>query len=333
MGCADPANATPIRRGRRRVGLTVLCAVVALAISISPARAVDPAAELLFQEGRRLLLDGQYVDACARFTQSYAVEASSGTLLNLALCNEKLGKTATALAEYRQSARLAQDQGRQDRVTAALQKADELELTVARLTLVPTETGGELKILLDGGTVHEDKLGVPEPIDPGSHEVVASAPGRRPWQVAVEIKDGDKQTLEVPVLEQEPPAAPTIVRIAPPTAPVPSPAPASKVDLYLAASGGLLFLAGAGIWSVAVVKFDSAQNACNSFPGCSADDRQGRISTIQRLETVAFGSWIAAGALVAGAAIHHWGGKPSAPKLMVAPTASGGAEVSFGGAF
>lgn len=334
MGSGGPASATPPHPGDVRLRwLTALCVASSLLVGTSTARAVDPAAELLFQEGRRLLLDDRLEEACARFTQSFAVEASSGTLLNLALCNEKLGKTATALSQYRQSARLARSQERADRAAAALQKADALELTVARLTLVAAEALGDRKVLLDGGTVRDSDLGVPQPVDPGPHEVLASAPGRRPWQVAIDIKEGERQTLQIPALELDAPAEAPVARVERSAALEPSRPPASKAELYLAAGGGLLFAAGGVIWAVAVNKFDAAQSACNSSPGCSADDRQARVSTIQGLEIAAFGTWLAAGGILAGAAVHHFWGRPNAPKVLVTPTTSGGAEVSLGGAF
>ena len=101
---------------------TLAIAVALLGLVPVTAVAVSPAAEALFQEGRRLMAAGKTAEACARFAESYTQEASSGTLLNLALCHQKEGKTATAWTEYRNAARLARSQGREDRANAAEEK-------------------------------------------------------------------------------------------------------------------------------------------------------------------------------------------------------------------
>ena len=96
-------------------------------IAASRAGAVPPAAQALFREGRQLMASGNTAEACDRFAQSYALEAASGTLLNLALCHEKLGKVATAWAEYREAAALARGQDRPDRAAVAEERLAAIE--------------------------------------------------------------------------------------------------------------------------------------------------------------------------------------------------------------
>src|SRR5262245_21968497 len=54
----------------------------------------------LFNQGKALFDQHKYEAACAKFEASYGIEAGGGTLLNLALCHEKVGRTATAWSEY-----------------------------------------------------------------------------------------------------------------------------------------------------------------------------------------------------------------------------------------
>ena len=77
-------------------GRPILAAIVGALLGVAPSvsQAVSPEARALFDEGRRLMGEGSFTEACARFSESYGREASSGTLLNLALCHEKEGKTA-----------------------------------------------------------------------------------------------------------------------------------------------------------------------------------------------------------------------------------------------
>src|SRR4051812_24565538 len=58
------------------------------------------ASQALFDEGRRLLEAGNYVEACAKLDESYRLDAAAGTLLNLALCHEQQGRSASAWFEY-----------------------------------------------------------------------------------------------------------------------------------------------------------------------------------------------------------------------------------------
>jgi hypothetical protein len=101
------------------------------------------------------------------------------------------------------------------------------------------------------------------------------------------------------VVPQTAPGAVVTVEEVPfqPAAP-PPPAARSRLDLYLAGGGGLLAAGGTVAWLFAYAEFGAAKDACNSGPGCTDSDRSGRIATIERLQTVAIGAWIAGGALL-----------------------------------
>jgi hypothetical protein len=287
----------PIARG------AFLATAMWLASASSVARAASPA-EDLFQEGRRSLAAGQVDEACARFTQSYAMVASSGTLLNLALCHQTQGKTATAWNEYKAAARLARNQGREDRATVADERAHALEATLAHVTTTAVEKVPDLRVVTESGPLGEGGLGVDMPIDPGAYHVTVTAPGCLPWKTTLEVKEAEQVALEIPRLKAEP-QPPALVR-APASAGVVDSqnghdrAPdtrRSSVGLYLGVGGGLLFGVGTVFWSVAYTKLQSARDACGL--GCSKSDHDSRVSDIQTLKDIAVGSWIVGGALVA----------------------------------
>jgi len=103
------------RRSKSVLVLAGLLLAVILAVP-SSAQADDEAkARQLFKEGRALLKEGKLDEACAKLAKSMNTYASVGPLLNLALCHEMQGRTATAFDEYSLAARLAERAGRPDR--------------------------------------------------------------------------------------------------------------------------------------------------------------------------------------------------------------------------
>ncbi|HYQ27045.1 MAG TPA: hypothetical protein VER04_07495, partial [Polyangiaceae bacterium] len=74
----------------------------ALLFASNPARAQGPAgsrrvqADLLLQQARALMDSGQVAAACAKFEASETLENRLDTLLHLADCYERAGRTASA---------------------------------------------------------------------------------------------------------------------------------------------------------------------------------------------------------------------------------------------
>ena len=70
--------------------------VVAVAIPLAgPAAFADtPDADTLFRQGRASAEAGDYPHACVAFTESFRLEPALGTLLNLADCEEHVGRVA-----------------------------------------------------------------------------------------------------------------------------------------------------------------------------------------------------------------------------------------------
>jgi Tfp pilus assembly protein PilF len=72
-------------------------------------------AEALFGDGRRLMAQGNYRDACPKFEASVKLDPGVGAILNLADCYEKNGQTASAWAEFREASAAARAAGSKDR--------------------------------------------------------------------------------------------------------------------------------------------------------------------------------------------------------------------------
>jgi hypothetical protein len=61
-----------------------------------------PAAEALFRAGREAAEAGNHELACVRFRESYRLDRTAGTLLNIAVCEEALAQLAQAWEHYRE---------------------------------------------------------------------------------------------------------------------------------------------------------------------------------------------------------------------------------------
>ncbi|HYQ00845.1 MAG TPA: hypothetical protein VER96_19380 [Polyangiaceae bacterium] len=174
-----------------------------LLIRCPPAHADPAAAEALFREGRALLDRGQVNAACEKLEASNALEPSAGTLLNLATCREKQGKTATAWANFISAERLARNQNRPEQATEAKRRATELEPQLSTLTLSVRAPVPGLEVWRAGQAVPSATFDTPVPIDPGKIVIEASAPGYESVQLEISIgAAADRRVLEIPKLKK-----------------------------------------------------------------------------------------------------------------------------------
>ena len=125
-------------------GLSVWLSALGLGTSCSFAGAVaiaqsadhnPAAAQVLYEEARRLVADRKFAEACPKFKESYRLDPGGGTLLNLADCYEEQGKTALAWSTFKDALVAAQRDGRSDRVEFANAHIGPLEARMARLTV------------------------------------------------------------------------------------------------------------------------------------------------------------------------------------------------------
>src|SRR5262249_15307100 len=153
----------------------------------------DPAgAEKLFVEARKLLDAGKYVEACQRLADSQKLDPGVGTLLNLAQCYEKIGRTATAWATYHEAAEAARARGQAEREKKAARAAAGLEPNLSKLVVTVPDAAAEkgVEVKRNGTPLPKSLWGVSEPVDPGEYLIEAHADGKRPWSVRVKTEPG-----------------------------------------------------------------------------------------------------------------------------------------------
>jgi hypothetical protein len=159
------------------------------------------AAEALFEEGRRLMEAGNYPAACEKLAESQRLDPAGGTLMNLAACHERAGRTATAWAEFSDALARAQQDGRQDRVREASLRIAELTPRLARITLTVSSPPPDVEVMLDGTLLGAPSWGTPIPVDPGLHQLGARAPGRQPWATRVSVEAATTNHVSIPTLD------------------------------------------------------------------------------------------------------------------------------------
>lgn len=286
------------------------------------------AADALFDEARRLLQQRQYAPACEKLEASQKLDPAVGTLLNLADCYEKLGRTASAWATFRDTSALARKAGSAERERIARDRAQALEARLSYLTVIAWK-GQEVTIQRDGVALDPAVLGTALPVDPGTHEISAGAPGKRTWSTRVEVRaDADRVSVSVPILGDEPaPELPlTATASEPPadanparTAPLQDAASSGSTQRTLAlisaavgvagiATGTIFGLKAAANWSDAKAQCPSARYA---YPNCPASavklsDDAGTAGTVSTVSFIVGGAGVAAAAAL-------WLTAPSAP--------------------
>lgn len=158
-------------------------------------------AEALYEEARNLMKQGDYARACPKFKQSNDLDPGGGTLLNLAECYEKQGKYASAWSTFKEALVVAQRDGRSERVDYAKKHLAVVEPKLSKITIeVPSEANEPgLTVTLDGAPLGAAAWGVGMPVDPGTHQVTASAPNKAPFEQSVPTESGST-TLKIPKL-------------------------------------------------------------------------------------------------------------------------------------
>jgi tetratricopeptide (TPR) repeat protein len=284
------------------------------------ARAV---AETLFFTARGLMEAGRIEKACNKFAESYRLDPAAGTLLNLAVCHEKQGRIASAWGEFRQAVAEARKANRPDREELARAEIDKIEPDLPFLTLsVPREMRvAGLKIERNGIPLNDAAWDTELPIDPGTNEIVASAPGYERERKTIAIEKRQHLTVALEPL--------IAARVEAP------PPPYWTGQRRLGAVVTTVGVAGAAVGAVFGVL--ALQKKSQSDAACPTWDGQLRCSTSgsNAMSTAQTDAWVAdigigagAAAIVLGGILFFTGGAATPPEKRAGWgwTVTGGAQ-------
>jgi hypothetical protein len=188
------------------------------------ARAAADAGAEAFDQGR-------YEEAIDLFSRAEAVVHAPPHLLYIARSQIKLDRLIRAQDTYLKIVRerLPADAPTpfKEAWAAADRELDDLEPRIPQVTLrVEGAANGDVDVTLDGRPVPKALLGIPQPVDPGPHELRADAGQGRMVARSVRLTPGAREsvTLTLPPL---PSAAPALVPSAAPS-PTRSPRPETR---------------------------------------------------------------------------------------------------------
>lgn len=286
----------------------------------------------------------RFEEACPKLAESQRLDPATGTLLNLAVCHEGEGKTATAWVEFNDALVDARREKRAERVKLAQDHIAKLEPRLPKLTVTVAADARApgLVVTRNGVALHDAAWGTAAPVDPGLQTIAASAPGRRRWENRVNVAEGEARTVAVPTLEVDPHAAP------PPSATtraeVPAeqdgPAPTSdrggrRTAAWVVGGAGVALVLVGGFFGVRTLaqKSDSdahcSRGACDA-QGVSASDDAHKSANVANVA-------VGLGAIALGVSTYLWltsAPRPASAALRVAPSVgTDRASLTLGGAF
>lgn len=188
---------------RRIVISSAAAAALALALAAPRPAAAEPnvaRADELFAEGVKLR-DSNLALACAKFGESLQLNPQAiGVLLNVAMCDEKHGRIASAVRRYRETRERAVEQRFPEYLKAADAKLAELGPDVPRVTIrFERPPSPQTRVVVDDRVVALSEL-EELPVDPGERVIIVSAPGRISYERRVMVGRRERREVVVPPL-------------------------------------------------------------------------------------------------------------------------------------
>jgi hypothetical protein len=186
-----------MRRCRVKLGLALVALV---ALSSSTARAGDPvAAREQVKLGYTLAQEGKCDEALPHFVESLRLDTKAITLINLAACEEKLGKLADALGHWLEARARAQTEANSAIEEEASKKAHALESRIPKLTLSVKGASAAVEVVRDGIVLGAASMGVPLPVNPGPHVLVVRDAGHEDSSETISLAEGETKAVELRV--------------------------------------------------------------------------------------------------------------------------------------
>jgi len=193
------------RRSKVAAMLAVLLTSAAARAETSSAQRAT--AEALFEQATQLMSEERFGQACEKFAASQELDPALGTMLYLADCYERAGRSASAWALFREAAETAERAGQADRQHIADDRATALEGKLSKLELrVPeAQRPAGLQLFINDVPVPSASWNAALPVDPGPTRIEARAPDKKTWTTSLAVAEGPASVvIDVPQLRDAP---------------------------------------------------------------------------------------------------------------------------------
>lgn len=239
------------------LALLLTCAALVLCktASAEPTSAEISAAKQAFEDALSAETELRWADAALNLRRAIAVKDTPGLRFHLARCEAELGHLVEASLEYDRAEELIAHGAKAPDVQKLLGPARaELLKRLPRLTLeIPGDVSAPI-ITIDRQPFAVSEMALGIPLNPGLHQLRVQAAGRRPYERALKVKEGDRTTLSVVLPVAAPPGGPveTSQGAEPPMPSAPAALTAdndksSSAKLYLMIGESVLTAAGLGV--------------------------------------------------------------------------------------
>lgn len=344
----------------RRWSLVALCLLVVTPAYAQRSVSDKAAAEALFDEALELMTNKRYAEACPKLEESQRIDAGIGTLLYLAECYEKSGRTASAWATFREAASAANAAGQADRARQGKARADRLEPSLSKLTVRVAAENKSIpgfRVTRSGEAVQAPLFEAAVPVDPGQLVIEASAEGYETFTRTVSVPaNGGRAEILVPALV---PLAGTAAPVAPAssaaaTAPASSAPGAGQEGSALTTDAGTeddggtmetvgIVMMGAGVVGLlvgtvfgveAIDKDKKAKDICGDDTSCPTEKGEQLSDDAQQAALISTIGFVGGAAFAVGGAVLYLTAPDGseAGRVQLSPVA-GGAQFSFSGRF
>jgi hypothetical protein len=307
--------------------MTAGLALFLLVATAQVAAAQDHAAEAeqLFRDGKKLMKESKFAEACTAFETSNRLDPSIATLMNLADCREKNGQVQSAWTAFLDVERKTRGDKKQaalnktakDRSTKLEPRLSYLTVSVARDNMVDG-----LTLTRNGAPFDEGLWNTAIPVDGGTYVIAGRAPGHEEWSTTATVPpESGHVTVDVPKFKE------VEVLVEPPLDDVKPPPPDAdvvviehrpsaftgrrKVGVAIGAAG-VLAIGGGVLLGLQAKGFEQdAKDVCPTITGCArADEANALIDKGSQRALYANISYGVGGAAIIAAAVLWFTGAP-----------------------
>lgn len=305
------------------------------------------AARSLGIEGVRLAEAGKCDQAIEKLTRAESLYHAPTILGRLGECQVQVGQIVLGTENLNRVVRepLAANAPKafKDAQERAKKTLDAALPRIANLTVMVEPKEAKISVTVGGTAVPSALIGVERPTDPGTHEVVASAPGYITQKTTVTLAEAGRETvtLRLPIDPNATPAEPPKPPEPPPPPPPPPPQPAASsggsktLAFVLIGTGAAAVVLGGVTGAMALQKkgeLDCPENHCTGKQSDTLDSAR----TVALVSTISFAVGVPVAALGVVLLVTSGSSEParaSAERRIVATPYLGTSSVGVSGSF